>query len=163
MSQNEIPAETESNYLQSEWCQENLQESESREYTQKVWSSYVRSELDKIAGSNLYTSEVFAATFETELKECYSAAEAKSFISGTHGYDLRPHIFDAKTKAWTLLDSGSMCTAFPPEPGDKPVPGQYLRLMALKLQLMVKEKLRSESGEKLILFKPSLQKSNVQC
>ena len=43
------------------------------------------------------------------------------------GVDLRPHVFDPLSKQSLLVDSGSQCTAFPPDPGDSPVPGSFLR------------------------------------
>ena len=43
------------------------------------------------------------------------------------GVDLRPHVYDPKLGKFLLVDSGSQCTAFPPDPGDKPVPGSFLR------------------------------------
>ena len=43
------------------------------------------------------------------------------------GVDLRPHVWDAALKSWLLIDSGSQCTAWPPDPGDVPQPGRFLR------------------------------------
>ena len=43
------------------------------------------------------------------------------------GVDLRPHVWDATLKAWLLIDSGSQCTAWPPDPGDIPEEGKFLR------------------------------------
>ena len=43
------------------------------------------------------------------------------------GVDMRPHIYDKVTKKWNLVDSGSMVTAFPPEPGDQPVEDMFLK------------------------------------
>ena len=47
--------------------------------------------------------------------------------NGQFGVDLRPHVWDSALKEWLLLDSGSQCTAFPPDPGDQPIPGRFLR------------------------------------
>ena len=46
---------------------------------------------------------------------------------GKMGVDLRPHIYDPIMKKFLLVDSGSMVTAIPPEPGDKAVVGGCLR------------------------------------
>ena len=41
--------------------------------------------------------------------------------------DIRPHIFDPVLKQFLLCDSGSMVSAFPPDPGDLPVRNQFLK------------------------------------
>ena len=41
-------------------------------------------------------------------------------------FDIRPHILDP-VMGHLLCDSGSMVSAFPPEPGDKPLAGHYLK------------------------------------
>ena len=43
------------------------------------------------------------------------------------GVDLRPHVWEPVLKKFLLCDSGSQITAFPPEPGDTPTPGNFLR------------------------------------
>ena len=43
------------------------------------------------------------------------------------GVDFRPHIFDPVLKQFLLCDSGSMVSAFPPDPGDVPIKNQYLK------------------------------------
>ena len=40
---------------------------------------------------------------------------------------MRPHVWDDNLKKFLLIDSGSECTAFPPDPGDQPVPGKFLK------------------------------------
>ena len=42
-------------------------------------------------------------------------------------WDMRPHVFDGVTKKLLLLDSGSQVCAWPPDPGDKPVPSMMLK------------------------------------
>ena len=56
----------------------------------------------------------------------FSAAEV---VNSQHGvsWDMRPHLLDGVTGQRLLLDSGSQVTAYPPEPGDKPVPELSLR------------------------------------
>ena len=41
--------------------------------------------------------------------------------------DIRPHIWDPVLRQFILCDSGSQVSAFPPDPGDQPVPGQFLK------------------------------------
>ena len=41
--------------------------------------------------------------------------------------DVRPHIFDKKSKQFLLLDSGAQISACPPDPGDTPDPTMTLR------------------------------------
>ena len=56
-----------------------------------------------------------------------SAARAMSHPRGHLGVDLRPHLFDGVLKQDLLCDTGSQVTAYPPDPGDKPVEGLNLR------------------------------------
>ena len=55
------------------------------------------------------------------------AYKAIHWRKGHKGVDLRPHLFDPDANQFLLCDSGSQVTAYPPEPGDKVVPGQYLK------------------------------------
>ena len=41
--------------------------------------------------------------------------------------DIRPHIFDPILDKHLLCDSGSQVSAFPPEPGDQPLPNLFLK------------------------------------
>ena len=41
--------------------------------------------------------------------------------------DFRPHFFDPVLKEYVLCDSGSMVSAWPPDPGDQKTPGHYLK------------------------------------
>ena len=54
-----------------------------------------------------------------------SAVEAAH--AGGVSWDMRPHLYDGVTQQRLLLDSGSMVTAYPPDPGDKVVPEMKLR------------------------------------
>ena len=56
-----------------------------------------------------------------------AAFQALRHNPGDQGVDYRPHIWDNKTKSWTLLDSGSMISCVPPDPGDQPVQNKFLR------------------------------------
>ena len=47
--------------------------------------------------------------------------------NGHLGADLRPHVWDAQLNKFLLCDSGSQITAWPPDLGDKPVPGSFMR------------------------------------
>ena len=55
------------------------------------------------------------------------AFQAVQWEMGRCGVDLRPHIFDKDLQKWLLLDSGSQCTAFPPDQGDREDPRMFLR------------------------------------
>ena len=57
--------------------------------------------------------------------EFLSAVEAAH--AGGVSWDMRPHLYDGITQQRLLLDSGSMVTAYPPDPGDKVVPEMKLR------------------------------------
>ena len=48
-------------------------------------------------------------------------------ISGDSNVDIRPHVYDPVLRQHLLCDSGSMVSAFPPEPGDNPIPGTFLK------------------------------------
>ena len=43
------------------------------------------------------------------------------------GVDIRPHVWDKESSQFLLVDSGSQCTAFPPDPGDREVKGVFLK------------------------------------
>ena len=54
--------------------------------------------------------------------ETLPAFQALHWQVGAMGVDLRPHVYDGVLKKWCLLDTGSQCTAWPPDPGDKVQP-----------------------------------------
>ena len=56
-----------------------------------------------------------------------SASAAANFPRGHLGVDVRPHLYDGVLKKHLLCDSGSQITAYPPDPGDKPVSGLNLK------------------------------------
>ena len=53
--------------------------------------------------------------------------QAKTWEDNYLGVDMRPHVYDEALGKFLLIDSGSECTAFPPDPGDQPVPGKFLK------------------------------------
>ena len=71
----------------------------------------------EIAGTQLKESEIPT--------EFYTALEAEK-MKGVD-WDMRPHIFDKRSKSHLLLDTGAACTAFPPDPGDIPDPKMSLK------------------------------------
>ena len=63
------------------------------------------------------------------------AFQAMGWESGRQGVDLRPHLWDPKENRFMLVDSGSQCCAWPPDPGDKPDPSMSLKAVnGTKLQ-----------------------------
>ena len=51
--------------------------------------------------------------------ESLPAFQAMGWDPGQQGVDLRPHLWDPKADRFMLVDSGSQCCAWPPDPGDK--------------------------------------------
>ena len=45
--------------------------------------------------------------------------QAMGWDPGKLGVDLRPHLWDPNADRFMLVDSGSQCCAWPPDPGDK--------------------------------------------
>ena len=62
-----------------------------------------------------------------EVPEELPAFQAVNHERGEMGVDFRPHIYDPVMKKFILCDSGSQVGAFPPDPGDKPVPNLFLK------------------------------------
>ena len=56
-----------------------------------------------------------------------SAAQALKYPKGHLGVDIRPHLHDSLSNQDLLCDSGSQITAWPPDPGDKPLPTTFLK------------------------------------
>ena len=88
--------EESSSHSRVEWCQdlvkENVQESESKESLQRVWSLAVENAVQ------------VASLVDAEL-----TPEALAAVSGQ--VDIRPHFYDKKLKMNLLVDSGSAVTA----------------------------------------------------
>ena len=53
--------------------------------------------------------------------------EVSEVQSDPDNVDIRPHLFDPSLGQTLLCDSGSQVSAFPPEPGDQPLPNVYLK------------------------------------
>ena len=79
--------------------------------------------VNKWVDMNPHPPEVVARQPPSELP----AFQAVHWEDNHLGVDLRPHVYDEKMGKFLLVDSGSQCTAFPPDPGDKPVEGSFLR------------------------------------
>ena len=56
-----------------------------------------------------------------------NAGQEACAVGDTSHVDIRPHIFDPILSLHLLCDSGSQVSAFPPEPGDTPTPGVFLK------------------------------------
>ena len=68
----------------------------------------------------------FQSLIEEPLDEI-AAADAVKMQMGERGVDIRPHLYDNKTKSYLLLDSGAMISAFPPERVSK-TPGPFSKI-----------------------------------
>ena len=55
------------------------------------------------------------------------AAQAVNWPKGHRSVDYRPHVKDANSGQFLLLDSGSQVTAWTPDEGDTPLPGMFLK------------------------------------
>ena len=67
------------------------------------------------------------SAFKEEPPDELPAFMAVKWEAGTLGVDLRPHLFDPSSNLHLLVDSGSQVSAWPPDPGDVPVPGMNLK------------------------------------
>ena len=147
IGENEIEIESEDLSLQAEWCNKNS------ENLQDLWVSAVTAELDQVAAvdprpvgqarieqDSLFYSNINKKWSKSEsgLKPSISpvkpevpvrltAVEALNWPDAHLGVDFRPHLFDNDSKKFVLVDSGSQVCAFPPEPGDRVVPGIVLK------------------------------------
>ena len=103
------------------WCPESQNEEHTDSQIPSVSSAEVAGpEWGSIASQ---VSEDFKGDPPDELP----AFQAIHWRKGHRGVDLRPHLFDPVQNKFLLCDSGSQITAYPPEPGDKVVPGQVLK------------------------------------
>ena len=55
------------------------------------------------------------------------ALQAAAWPKNQAGVDYRPHLYQEHSKDYFLCDSGSQVSAYPPEPGDKPIPNRFLK------------------------------------
>ena len=91
---------------------------------QKRWEVAVAEALEPVAAYD--PSRESGRGLEVPFEEL-SAARAIKHPEGARGVDFRPHIFDSNLKSLILCDSGSQICAWPPDPGDQPVPGLNLK------------------------------------
>ena len=138
----EIDNESFQSFQQAGWCQT----------LQDRWSSAIEAELGQIAAfdprpmsevranpspvKEFYShitkkwakieSSVFPSFCEV-IPEISSTHQAKDHVPGQSGVDIRPHLYDAKSKTHILVDSGSQISAWPPDPSDTPVPNVHLK------------------------------------
>ena len=67
--------------------------------------------------------------------------------------DFRPHLFDTVMKTHLLVDSGSQISAFPPQPGDVEVKGQFLKAVnGSKIKYYGRRKVMVKIGRKEYWF-----------
>ena len=156
LDSNEIEHESE-DLFQAEWSQEKylpespvVQESESPppqlsglEFWRKAQSHWSEPEksvyVKKRSLKESYRPEIIAGLqLESPMPDRYESfsqptisaipgeSETEPFPQPPDG-DQRPHIYDPALQKFLLVDSGSQITAWPPEPGDKPIIGRHLR------------------------------------
>ena len=119
----------------------HLDQADQRQVLQNRWQSLVSAALEPVSSFDPTIRDFPEARPETmlyfdiqdNLKELetapdeLSATKALDHKSGELGVDIRPHLHDGKS-GWDLLcDSGSQITAWPPDEGDQPLPGTFLR------------------------------------
>ena len=92
--------------------------------------SFVAGQCPKNSEGTFETASIEIASASVEKvvpppTEFYTALEAEK-MKGVD-WDMRPHVFDKMTKNYLLLDTGAQCSAYPPDPGDKPDPKLTLK------------------------------------
>ena len=115
----------ESEEIIAEWCQEKFQES-SENVSQNPYLSMAGLEVQ----SDVFDPGRIDVSFpppDPKAPESLPAFMAVDWEVGAMGVDMRPHLFDASSKSWLLIDSGSQVTAVKPDPGDQVSPGLFLR------------------------------------
>ena len=113
---NEIDEESESHSFQAKWSQSKMSQISSVQIcrppmVQKFYSSHLKTWLPW----SLHPSH----KSDPPDPEVQAVGDLES--------DIRPHIFDPVLKKFILCDSGSQVSAFPPDPGDKPVSNHFLK------------------------------------
>ena len=89
------------------------------------------------------------------------AFQAMGWDTGRQGVDIRPHLWDPKEDRFMLVDSGSQCCAWPPDPGDKVDPNMTLRAVnGSKLKCYGLKDVEIKLGRKT--FKMKVIKADVQ-
>ena len=99
--------------VQAEWSQNDTKAYQNQEY-----HDMIKRESEKIAA--------FDPT-QPSPPESLPAFQAKQWEPGEGGVDYRPHLINKATKECSLVDTGSVCTVYPPEPGDKIDPSIQLQ------------------------------------
>ena len=117
------------------WCPSESKR--KKVFTQSKWSDY---------------GEYYVEPPVQVPPEYLSAAEAFHW-RGKMGVDMRPHVYDPDLKQFLLVDSGSMVTAFPPEPGDNVSEDSFLRAVnGSKIRTYGKKKIVVKIGRKTYDF-----------
>ena len=142
---NDVTNESIESFYSAEWCQ-----TKQKEVEQELWINALSEDLERVAE---FDPRPFGDVRESEAKTYYSsslkrwvqaesfqidplvkqppeevsAAEAFTPDPGYAGYDFRPHLLDPKTGDFILCDSGSQVSAWPPDPGDKPLKNVILK------------------------------------
>ena len=109
-----------------------------RQVLQRQWEAQVTAALSSVSSFDPTLRDncperQFYSSIKGETKEVVkpptemSAAQAINHQSGHLGVDIRPHLFDSVLKQHVLCDSGSQITAWPPDPGDSPLPNTFLK------------------------------------
>ena len=117
-----------------------LNNPQARQLVQSEWKSAVAaalapvSEFDPLIRDHNVESWGPEKEFYSEIKSNIeipptelSAAQALKYPKGRLGVDIRPHLHDSLSNQDLLCDSGSQITAWPPDPGDKPLPTTFLK------------------------------------
>ena len=95
------------------------------------WSYYTRKPVCQIdfeskvacAATSIAEDNPYLSVLPGEI----SALDAIKFKPGSYGMDIRPKIYDAISKSWVLLDSGSCVSCTSKKPGDKIDPNFNLK------------------------------------
>ena len=118
---NEIKEELETDSFQARWSQDSVaQVSSIQPYRPPLVKQFYSSHLRTWIPWSLHPSQVSPDENTGESVDEVRDSEEKHM-------DIRPHIFDPVLKQFILCDSGSMVSAFPPDPGDLPVKNQFLK------------------------------------
>ena len=134
MCNNEIETESESFIDAAEWCPKPNWSVESIKVSSVGFEARPRRRgtsrplPEKYEYNKTENSwEVSDREFIRDIPETLPAYKAVCWAGSEAGVDFRPHLFDPVMKTHLLVDSGSQISAFPPQPGDAEVKGQFLK------------------------------------
>ena len=134
MCNNEIETESESFIDAAEWCPKPNWSVESIKVSSVGFEARPRRRgtsrplPEKYEYNKTENSwEVSDREFIRDIPETLPAYKAVCWAGSEAGVDFRPHLFDPVMKTHLLVDSGSQISAFPSQPGDAEVKGQYLK------------------------------------